>query len=434
MVRKPASRYVTIKKKPAKKKTERQPGWFWSPALSAVGGLAGGAVGAYVGGPTGASIGGAAGKMLGSAAGSKVAQLVGFGDYQVRYPIVHNTILYNTGPQFMDRRDSMAGSVRIRHREFIADVVSSPNPNTFQLTSYPIVPSLATSFPWLSQISNAFEEFRFHGLVFEYVTSSGSISSTGQLGTVIGACRYNSLSAPYSNKQQMEASLFAQSTVASCSMIWPVECDMNQSPSRGLLYNKRQGQTIGGDPRWNELGVFDLATIGMPNASETVGELYVTYDVTCYKPFLVQDTASQADHWVSTTGLASATPLGTSGALTSQSDGFTDIDFATQMLSFDPSFFGKVAVIYNLRGAAGSAVDPVMTVVQGCTAVNLIDLGANYQYAKTYNTFEQNMQSVGYFQISPVGGVRPQISFTGATLVGAVVMDLIVVQLPEDLN
>lgn len=335
-------------------------------------------------------------------------------------------------PQFQNRLGD--GSIRIRHKEFIADVISSPTPGLFLPVTYHLSASDQYTFPYLSQIAVNFEEFAFEGLVFEYITSSGSISATGQLGTVVGAVQFNSLAAPYQNKQQMEASTFGQSTVASQSCLFPVECDAAQTPSNGIFYNIRPGiSNVNNDLRWSQLGNFTLATVGMPNASETVGELYVSYDCVLMKPILIQDSGASADHWTNTTGIVAGTVyFGTSPQITPQSDNFTSLGGVD--ILFDSSFAGKVCIIYAVNGTAGAWVSPTMVAGIGATDLNILfantqnDLNVATDPALTY------AYSVGYFQISPVLGNRSVISLAGGTFFGPTDMDLIIMQIPADFD
>lgn len=397
-----------------------------STIFAPIGRIAGTALGGLLGGPAAAGIGAG----LGSTAGEYVSKLLGFGSYTVK----RNTILDNSIPQFENRMGD--GTIRIRHKEFIRDVISSSSPGNFNVITFNVSASNPTTFPYLSQLAVNFEEYAFEGLVFEYITSSGSISSTGQLGTVIGAMQFNSLAAPYVNKQQMEASTFGTSTVASQSCMFPIECDAMQTPSNGIFYNVRPGiSNVNNDPRWSQLGNFSLATVGMPNASETVGELYVTYDCLLMKPILIQDSDARADHWIQPTGagvVAGSVYFGTNPTLTAQSDNFTSL--GGTVINFDPSFFGNVAISYALHGSAGLWVDPTMTAGNSSAVpLNLLDGGVTYQYVKDSLATDLEIYTTAYFTIQPLGGVGGQVALAGGTFFNPTFMDLIIVQLPSDL-
>jgi len=400
---------------------ERQSTIF-SPAGRYLGGLAGG----FLGGPAGAAIG----SSLGSTAGSLISKITGFGSYRVN----KNTIFADSIPQFQSRLGD--GSIRIRHKEFISDVISSSTPGLFNPVQFAVSASDANTFPYLSQLAVNFEEFAFEGLVFEYVTSSGSLSTTGQLGTCVGAMQFNSLAAPYVNKQQMEASTFGQSTVASQSCLFPIECDALQTPSNGIFYNSRPGIVpTNNDKRWNQLGNFTFATVGMPAASETVGELYVSYDVLLMKPILIQNSGCQADHYTATTAISGGTPYwGTDYALTSGSDNFTTLD-GVDVVTIDPSFFGKIAVSFSWTGAAGLWLDPTAVAFNtGATALNILNGNTVNQLPAAYLNGTFSTWITSYWNIAPVGGIGAKIQLTGGTTSTPTNMDFIITQLPEDFN
>lgn len=411
----------SYKKKVYKKKAYAKRSTFFEPVGRYLGGLAG----SVIGGPAGATVGSG----LGSTAGSLVSKITGFGSYHVN----KNTLYSNSIPQFQNHMGD--GAIRIRHKEFIMDVVSSPTAGLFNTNVLHISASDQQTFPYLSQLAINFEEFAFEGLVFEYRTSSGSLSTTGQLGTVIGAVQFNSLAQPYINKQQMEASTFGQSTVASQSCLFPVECDSKQTPSNGIFYNMRPGIiNVNNDLRWSRLGNFTIATQGMPSASETVGELYVSYDVVLLKPILIQDSGAAADHWTSDAGIvAGATYFGAVSTITPNSDVFTALTGTT--INFDPSFNGRVQITYAVFGGAGAWLSPTMLnnppssndllLFNNDTQADLnvlTDPALNYCY------------STGFFTINSQNGVGGFVTLNGGTFFTPVWMDLMIVQIPADFD
>lgn len=405
------------------KRAKKKPVSRRSKIFAPIGGMLGGAAGGWLGGPAGAVLG----SSIGSSAGSLISKITGFGSYQV----ARNTLVNNSIPQFQSRLGD--GSIRIKHKEFISDVVSSATPGAFNPIQYHISASDQNTFPYLSQLAVNFEEYAFEGLVFQYITSSGSISTTGQLGTVVGATQFNALAAPYANKQQMEASTFGQSTVASQSCLFPVECDAKQTPSNGIFYNQRPGiSNVDNDLRWSRLGNFTLATVGMPNASETVGELYVSYDIVLMKPILIQDSGASADHWQLGSGIvAGSVEFGTNPVLTAQSDNFTRLGGTTILIN--PSFNGNLCVMYYVNGVAGLWVSPDMTAGVGVTDLNVINLGtANNLNVATAAT-SAYAYSVGFFTVQSTG-VESVITLGSGTYFSPTNGDLYIMQIPADFD
>lgn len=138
-------------------------------------GLIGSAIGGYVGGPPGSAIG----SVLGSSAADLLKHVAGIGDYTVNY----NTILKpDSVPQFSGNRTFV-----VSHREYIQDIVSSSSAGAFKIDSFLINPGDPATFPWLSNLAQNFEEYRIHGMIFQFkTTSANALNSTNTaLGTIV---------------------------------------------------------------------------------------------------------------------------------------------------------------------------------------------------------------------------------------------------------
>jgi len=232
---------------------------------------------------------GGVGKMLAPMAHAGIGALTkramsvisGQGDYDIS-GITQNSLIGKMSPVVPQFSSNLNGSIRVVHREYIKDILSSTD---FNLSEFPINPALPVTFPWLSRIAQQFEQYRFHGLIFEFKSgSSDALNSTNTaLGYVISSTEFNSLAPGYSNKLEMENALFCCSTKPSLSMIHAVECMPNQSPL-SVLYTRTGFESIGlSDIRMYDLGRFCIATVGMQQAAVNVGELWCSYDVELYK-------------------------------------------------------------------------------------------------------------------------------------------------------
>jgi hypothetical protein len=254
-----------------------------------LGGKGGGFLGGQVAGRLdpllmqgGSKLGGRFGRSM----GEKIANLVGFGDYAV----VSNT-LSTVGkaiqpgepvPQF----GTNGASTRIRHREYITDIVVPSNPTAFANVTYAVNPGNAVLFPWLAGIANGYQQYKFHGLIFEFVSTTSEVSSGGPMGSIIMASDYDVVDLPFSTKQAMENSQFAVSAKPSCSQIHTMECDPAMTAST-LLYTSSNTTNNVSDPRWCNLANFQIATQGLPGSSgQVLGELWASYDVELAKPEL----------------------------------------------------------------------------------------------------------------------------------------------------
>lgn len=189
----------------------------------------------------------------------------------------------------MIQNSIQGGGILVRHREYIGDIAAT---NVFTNRNFAINPGLTSSFPWLSQIANAFEQYRFRGLIFEFKSTSADAlvsgsNSIGQ-GTVIMATQYNSLSTGFSTKIEMENHEWANSCKPSCSFMHPIECALYQTPNTPL-YVRNGAIPPNADERLYDLGNFNLATEGMPVGTDsddnnTIGELWCTFEIEFFKP------------------------------------------------------------------------------------------------------------------------------------------------------
>jgi len=229
----------------------------------------------------GRSLGSSVGGWVGGLASKFLGKITGLGDYKV----AKNSIIGNSPPAFMNG----GGCVSIAHREFLG-LVNSPGA-AFTTTSYPLNPFNSDTFPWLAEIAASFETFQFKGLVFEFKSTYGdAIASTNAaLGSVILATQYNASAPAFTSQIQMENYQYATSTKPSVSMIHPVECDPSQLPVEHLYVYNQNGNDQ--DPRWANLGVTTIATVGQ-QAAAVVGELWCSYDIEFYQPKLLSGTSS----------------------------------------------------------------------------------------------------------------------------------------------
>lgn len=238
--------------------------------------LAGGALGPW----------GAVAAPVGKYIGNKISAITGFGDYTVH----DNTLTTQSGvvpegtqiPQFVNSDHS----TRVSHREFIRDILVPTNPADFNNIAEQINPANSNLFPWLSTLAPSFSQYKVNGMVFEFRTMSSDITTGGALGTVVMATNYDSVDLPYPNKVVMENAQYSVSCKPSVSMIHAIECDPSMTASK-LLYVRNGSSTLNvdKDARFYDMGIFQVATKGLPGTTNQVlGELWVSYDVTLYKP------------------------------------------------------------------------------------------------------------------------------------------------------
>lgn len=232
----------------------------------------------------GESIGSKIGGHIGGLAHYAFNLLSGKGDYQVGVKPNVNSLFKGSAKLPYEAGNISFGenSFRIKHREFLGDVVSSPTANTFQSINYILNPGLANTFPFISQIASSFQTYRFHGLVVEYKsTSADSLSSTNTaLGSVVLATDYSaqSIDEPFISKQEMLNYQGSVQCKPSQNALMGIECDPRQMPI-SRLYVRTGADPTGSDRRLSDIASFAVSTSGMQATSVQVGELYLITDI-----------------------------------------------------------------------------------------------------------------------------------------------------------
>jgi len=313
--------------------------------------------------------------VAGRALGQAISKISGHGDYNTSEFPVENNLLVNKSevPQFSGSKTSNI----VCHREYISDITTSASPNTFSLSSLSINPGQNGTFPWLATIAQCYEEYRIHGMVFEFKsTSSDALNSTNTaLGEVILATNYNASSTNFSNKLAMENSEFAQSAKPSLSQAHAVECKPQQNPL-GIYYVRTGSLPSGQDIRFYDMGNFQIATNGFQGTSVNVGELWCTYMIEFLKPILPLTAGGNMSSFHTTrSAVAAATyPLGTT--IKSSSGSMTTIVTGTVL-----TVYADVGNVYNVKliwqGTSAVCVTP-MVANTGCTGMYLFANGISY--------------------------------------------------------
>lgn len=289
------------------------------------------------------SVFGPKGMMMGRAAGEAISRITGVGDYTVKSNTITTETATLTGevPSF-GKTDN---STRVRHREFITDIIASATPNAFNNTSYVIQPGNSELFPWLSSMAQNYQQYRVHGMVFMFKSTTSDYSAAGALGKIALATNYNVRDAAFANMQELENAEFSVSGKPSLSRIHPVECAATNGVPLVKWVRDTQYDASGGDDRLYDVGKFQVATQGLPatTAGAIIGELWVTYDIEFFKPIVGRGPTAVAyepvvvpvfDTYAGTTGsapTASLTMMETS-AISKPSAGWdSKADFLTKL-------------------------------------------------------------------------------------------------------
>lgn len=228
-------------------------------------------------------VGGLLGGVPGRAAGELIAHLTGRGDYNInRNSLIRDGDVIR--PDMMSFSPTGAASIRIRRREFIADLAAPTEPTEFSQTQFRLQPTDRKTFPWLSAVAAHFTEWELHGAIVTFETTSSNFAQNMALGTVALATQYNANEMPYSNMRDILQAAYHSRGNPSESILHGIECDPALQASEHL-FTRRFGTT--GPPNLYDHGVVTVATEGLPAAAGTIlGRLFITYDVELNLPVL----------------------------------------------------------------------------------------------------------------------------------------------------
>nr|UHS71553.1 MAG: putative RNA-dependent RNA polymerase [Barnaviridae sp.] len=304
------------------------------------------------------------GQSVGRWLGSGIGAITGTGDYQVLGPETKYNVLQGQIPKF----DSTKQTNIVCHREYLGDIQGTVN---FSNLQYPLNPGIAGTFPWLSQIAANYQQYRFHGIIFEFRPLLTDFVPNGAPGVVVMATNYNSDELAYTTRQEMENSEYAVSVKPTAQLIHMIECavDMTQTP----IKNIRTGVVATDqDLRLYDQGLFQFAT--QNNPVQALGELWVSYCVEFFKPVLAQEQliSNAMTAHVTRTGVSAANPMGTT---TIASSGALSLLFASgtnvAVLNATPN------IVYNINIVMTSTGTATANVAQAATLVNCTTLSWN---------------------------------------------------------
>jgi hypothetical protein len=245
-------------------------------------------------------------KGIGRWLGQGVGHIFGSGDYAVVGHDAKYNILTNSDqiPKF----SSTDKTNIISHREFIGNISSNIN---FTNYSFNLNPGDPSTFPWLSVIAAGFQEYKFHGIIFEFKALTTDYAMSGKPGILVMATNYNAAELPFESKIEMESTEFAVSTKPTLNLLHPIECATNLTPFP-KSYVRFGAIPTGQDPRLYDLGKTQIAIEGSNDSTTLVGELWVSYCVEFFKPRLQKDIGANVRTWSSARSLITdANPMGT---------------------------------------------------------------------------------------------------------------------------
>jgi len=317
---------------------------------------------------------------------------------------------------------SSSESVRIKHREYIADVYMGGS--AFTPISYPINPGLTGTFPYLSAVANNFQEYSFKGLVFEFKTTSATALVSGTntaMGSVMLAAQYRSDAPPFTNKTQLLNEMWSVDTVPSQNTILPIEC----SPTETVLTNQyvRSG-TVTGDIKLFDLASLTVATFGgQTGQTNVVGELWASYDVEFRKPQLSSVTAGAGAN-VSYGQAANWTATNLFGSMLQSAANTLAITANVNTFTFPLGSGGYYYWVVNVQ-YTGTYTTPIITYTGAHNASNGLYVGYTYG-SSSAGTFGN------VILVTAPANTQATVTITGAIPTGTGVLTFQVFSLPNN--
>jgi len=265
-------------------------------------------------------------------------------------------------PLFADDSDQ---GICVTRREYVSEIYGPPLnsagiPEPFALQSFAINPGLEKTFPWLSQIAANYDEYTMNQLIFTFkstTTESGN-TSNGQVGTVIMATNYNAAASNFTDKFTMMQYDKANSSRLTESLQHGVECDPALLSGSHGEYVRTNPVVSNQDLKTYDHGKFQIALANVPLGfqNQSLGELWVTYNVTLRKPkfFTGKGLAISKDIYLSypTGSETNALPFGTDYLRGQQNNIGCALTFANNqvIVTFPAGYSGYLRILLAMEG------------------------------------------------------------------------------------
>ncbi len=179
------------------------------------------------------------------------------------------------------------GDMICTHSEYVRDIYGNPSDSDFEVQCLNINPGLEQTFPWLSQIAQNFDEYVMIQCLFTFRSTLTDVISdnNGQVGQVIMVTQYNVDKPAFAQKHLMMQYNGSQSSRSTESALHGIECDPAKlSGAEGKRIRTKplpKGNLMDYDHAKFQLAVSNTP-VGI--ASQTIGELWVSYKVLLRKP------------------------------------------------------------------------------------------------------------------------------------------------------
>lgn len=364
----------------------------------------GGIIGKKLADITGFTSASGIGKWLGTGIGS----IFGSGDYVTMGPQPGYNVLSGQTPKFSTTHATNI----VCHREYLGDISGAA---AFTNLSYYLNPGMSETFPWLSSIAANYQQYVFHGLIFEFRPLITDFVVGGAPGVIVLTTNYNADQQPYASRQEAENAEFAVSVKPTQGLVHMIECRSEEQQMK--LYNVRTGSlTTGTDLKTYDLGLTQVIT--QNNPAQVLGELWVSYAVEFFKPVLATANAlDQAEGMHAyRTSATTAAPLGTIAVLKSGTLSTTITSTAVTILNVQPGTKYNATAFWI---SATSSTVPGLSITGG-TGFALLNSDSLSSFTSGSGTTQTTLS---YFFTATANTVV--LTYTN-TIVGATSVDILI--------
>jgi len=239
--------------------------------------------------------------------------------------------MYASRPSIATKRSGRTVEVHVSHREFVQDITIDNGAFTLlPQEGYAINPGNPFTFPWLSTIAGQFTSYKCHAGSFDFVSTygvaiggPGAITSgtttlvspgNASLGSVSMAVQYDTILPAWKTKTAMLSDTGSTSGRPSENqhIRWQVD---KSNLVLDTLYVRTGNVPKNADQRLYDIGTLYLAADGMQipfyvlddvpiPIPMKIGELWVNYSFTFYKPMISSDPDPIPDPYVPTAATA----------------------------------------------------------------------------------------------------------------------------------
>jgi hypothetical protein len=257
----------------------RGPGDVWSDIGKWGSRIGGAGIGAVISGNPWA------GAKTGWDTGARFSKAMGWGDTAIEDAVVgapvENDLVVGDAPKPLlmeGMGQAMAtGSVTLKHREFVGNVVSSSTAGGFKIQHFGLNAGDEKTFPQLAYMSKLFEKFRVNACAFEYIPMTGFGGDSNALGVVTMSTQVDPRGQLPQNKNDVHAMNWTTSGIPARHNRHIVEAHP-EFRNHEFFYVKDENTDR--PVEFLNPATISISSEGVPTADQVLGELWVSYNVT----------------------------------------------------------------------------------------------------------------------------------------------------------